>query len=199
VHQAGYVALYEGKRFAPPSRATTPQPKTPPILTQQQTFHMQQALQQALPLVLERLQDREPACLAQALQTLAAYPSEPLPESVLLTVVQASYHDNPEVRTASVHALAQWFAADANRLLLLLSQQLSKAQMHPSQSETQRQRLGLVSVLAALAEQGFYDELVPLMQLLLHALSDDYWLIRSTALTAVTSLKASEQSRLSAR
>lgn len=184
VHQAGYTGVCQGRSYPPKARQAT----APTAKPRQETLQLQQALELALPVLLQRLHDKEPACLAQALQTLSHYPSQSLDEKVLLQVVQACYHDAPDVREGSLAALQRWFATDTNRLTLLLSQQLSKAQAHPVQSESQRQRLGCLTVLQTLASHGHRHSLVPFMHLLLHALEDDYWLNRTTAMATVAAL-----------
>jgi hypothetical protein len=175
VRRAGFDAEYEGRTlrhnpYAPPPAA----PATDPFA----------CLQDAGPILLKRLQDREPSVIANAAFSLGRLSVS----AAIDPLIGVLGHDDANVRKQATDALVRLGEATVPAL----RRAYDKVRGLPD-NRSALIRLSIMSTWLEMARQNRRDWLIPVLPLIMEALQDEHWLVRGQAVLLVGNLIEPEE------
>jgi hypothetical protein len=155
---------------------------------------VKEGLLQAIPLLIDRLQDKEFYTVVHATKTLGVL----TPAEALSPLMALLGHDSPDVREAVVEALAHYGAS----IVLTLGSSYSKLKAEGKGEQAYRKRLDIINTYLAISKRYPTNTLAGIMSQLLEGLRDEQWLIRSASAQVLNQLAArrlEEQAALMAK
>jgi HEAT repeat protein len=169
IRRAGFDYEFEGKR----TYTLSQQPSTKTT----SRASGQSPLEQAVPLLMKHLQDREAAVVSHAAYALGALKAY----AALEPLVEILGHDDPTVRKNVAEAMARLGAAALPRLRDAFEQARTSNHKHAPYI-----RLTVLNAFLEMLEQGIGTALSEqFLSLAVSALEDDSWLVRSQAALVV--------------
>ncbi|MBY0451154.1 MAG: HEAT repeat domain-containing protein [Cyanobacteria bacterium] len=166
-HRAGFDALYEGRKFYRPEKAAEVRPKP----SSSRSPSAPTALNEAVPILIQRLQDREPTVIANAAVALG----ELRAHTAVSAMIGILGHEDPNVRKAVAEALSKLGDSALPSLKAAYQQALIS-------QDKQASYIRLTVMSAYLSYTYTHRELLPeLLPQVVDALNDDSWLVRAQA------------------
>jgi hypothetical protein len=173
-HRAGFDAEHQGQLFhADRDRAGGGGNRN--AIQRQANLMVDQALEQAFPILLKRLHDKEPLVLIHAIQAVG-YSQNPKAIEALLPLLG---HESSEVRNSLQQAFS--FLPLLRTLKTLAAAYGKSIVEHRHLEAGQRERLTILKSWDAMAKRHPIDQFAPIMSHVLHALEEEQWLIRAAA------------------
>jgi HEAT repeats len=180
-HRAGFDAEHQGQIF-PADRERTGSGGNRNAIHRQATLMVDQALEQAFPILLKRLHDKEPLVLIHTIQALG-YSQNARAIEPLLSLLG---HESSDVRNSLQQAFS--FLPLLPTLKTLAATYGRSIVEHRNQEAGQRERLTILKTWDAMAKRHPADQFAPVMSHVLHALEEEQWLIRAAASGIVQTL-----------
>lgn len=178
-HKAGYDAEFQDE-FFPVERQARKQ--NAPTLGNQRHIMVKDALVQAFPTLLKRLQDKEALVLVSTIKALSFYDKS----DAIAPILTHLGHESSDVRSAIQQACCTLPSLET---LQALGHAYGHSLVNDRNAEMgYRVRLTILKSWEAMADCLPTEIFSVVMTHLLHALEEEQWLIRSTATSVLASL-----------
>jgi len=192
VHRAGFDAEYDGQLFQSEHLRDRVKPTPQNTLRKQRDYMLQDAMNDAFPLLLKRLSDKEALVLVPTIRALGHYGDAAAIEPLVTLLA----HESPDVRSALNEAFT-------HLPILPTLQQLGNAYGRSLVNERNneagfRLRLTVMKSWETMARRHAPESFSVVMTHVLHALNEDQWLIRSAAASMLATLRERQKQEAAA-